>query len=591
MSRKPSRSRRRRALRGRRQDLQTTRVDISAADLQAIIDQARDRMLSPKELTLLSAAVDTLTVLTQQLEAADVTVGRLRRLLFGPQSEKTRDVVDSAATDAGEESAAGEGDEAAVESADPVAVDTQATTEPANGDGSDAAEGEKEEKKTRKGHGRRGAKSYTGAERQACPHGVLQHGDRCPDCLKGKVYTQKKPAVLVRVHGVAPLDATVYELERLRCNLCGTMFTAEAPADVGDTKYDETAAAMLALLRYGCGLPMNRIEKLGENLGIPMPSGTQWDVVAAAAAACEPVWNVLIQLAATGQVVHIDDTHCQVLDLDQQILDEIKRGVDGRTGIFTTGVLSTVGSRRLALFFTGRDHAGENLAKMLEQRSKSLDPPIVMCDALSRNTSPGFEAIVANCMAHARRKHVDVAESFPAEVAHILEVLGAVYKHDAEAREKKLSPKERLQYHQERSGPLMAQLESWLQAQFTEKKVEENSTLGKAIKYMQKHWSKLTLFLRREGAPLDNNICERLLKKAILHRKNSLFYKTENGAKVGDQFMSLIHTAELSQVNPFEYLVALLRHADAVAAAAGDGLPWTYAATLARIKAEVRAPA
>jgi transposase len=62
---------------------------------------------------------------------------------------------------------------------------------------------------------------------------------------------------------------------------------------------------------------------------------------------------------------------------------------------------------------------------------------------------------------------------------------------------------------------------------------------------MLKHWEKLTLFLRHPGPPLDNNICERALKKAILHRKNALFYKTVNGAHVGDVFMSLIYTCEL----------------------------------------------
>jgi len=62
------------------------------------------------------------------------------------------------------------------------------------------------------------------------------------------------------------------------------------------------------------------------------------------------------------------------------------------------------------------------------------------------------------------------------------------------------------------------------------------------------------------GAPLDNNVCERALKRAILHRKNSLFYKTAEGAWIGDVYMSLIHTSEVNEVNPFDYLVALQRN-------------------------------
>lgn len=80
------------------------------------------------------------------------------------------------------------------------------------------------------------------------------------------------------------------------------------------------------------------------------------------------------------------------------------------------------------------------------------------------------------------------------------------------------------------------------------------------MQYLLNHWKKLTLFLRVPGAPLDNNICERALKRAVLHRKNSLFYKTLNGARVGDIFMSLIHTAELNGCNTFEYLLALQRN-------------------------------
>ena len=106
----------------------------------------------------------------------------------------------------------------------------------------------------------------------------------------------------------------------------------------------------------------------------------------------------------------------------------------------------------------------------------------------------------------------------------------------------------------------MDDLHQWMENQFAEHKTEPNSGLGKAISYLLRHWPKLTLFLRQAGAPLDNNIAERMLKKAILHRKNALFYKTMNGARVGDLFMSLIHTCELNKVNPFDYLTELLRH-------------------------------
>jgi transposase len=155
-----------------------------------------------------------------------------------------------------------------------------------------------------------------------------------------------------------------------------------------------------------------------------------------------------------------------------------------------------------------------------------------------------------------------------------------VYRNDAIARERQLSPEARLQWHQEASGPTMQQLHDWLTRQLDERLAEPNSALGGAIRYILRHWEKLTLFLRQAGAPLDNNSCERALKKAILHRKNALFYRTENGARVGDLFMSLIYTCQLNEANPFDYLTQLQRHADRVAASPALWMPWNYRAAL-----------
>jgi len=199
-----------------------------------------------------------------------------------------------------------------------------------------------------------------------------------------------------------------------------------------------------------------------------------------------------------------------------------------------------------------------------------------MCDALSRNTSEEFETLLANCLTHGRRNFVDVAEHFPDECQYVLETLGEVYHHEAITVEQGMTPKQRLNYHQVNSGPLMKELHCWLEKQFEEKKVEPNSSLGKAIKYMLNHWPKLTLFLRVEKAPLDNNICEQALKRAILHRKNSLFYKTAHGAYVGDLFMSLIHTCFLNKVNPFEYLTSLHKNKADLFANPSRWLPWNF---------------
>jgi transposase len=382
---------------------------------------------------------------------------------------------------------------------------------------------------------------------------------------------------MIRIVGQAPVKATVFEMERLRCNACCQVFTAAEPAGVGDAKYDMTAVAMIALLKYGTGMPFNRMERLETQLGIPLPAATQWGLMEPAAGSLEPILDELIRQAAQGSVVHNDDTGMRILKL-------VRNADDGRTGTFTSGIVSIWREWRIALYFTGWKHAGENLADVLKQRAAERGAPIQMCDALSRNTPklPGVEVLPANCLAHGRRQVVDVAASFPEQCRYVLETLGKVYQTDAQARERQLSPESRLLLHQEHSGPLLDELHGWMEAQFAEHKTEPNSGLGKAISYPQRHWTKLTLFLRQPGAPLDNNIAERALKKAILHRKNALFYKTTNGARVGDLFMSLIHTCELNKANPFDYLTELLRHPMEMKASPAEWMPWNYRETLAR---------
>jgi len=548
------------------------RRDVELAALVDIIDQATERPLRDDERATLRAAVDTLAVVTRELEGKGASVRRLRKLIFGATTEigatteRARKVVGEPPPDEGD------GDEGA--------------------QGSGKRRRSKKTKKARKGHGRNGAKAYRGADKVRLPHPTLAHKAPCPACERGKVYMLAEPAVLIRIKGVAPLQATVYERDRLRCNLCGEVFMAPPPSNTSDKKYDETAAAMIALLKYGCGLPFNRLERLEGSLGIPLPASTQWEVVLEAAGALQPVYDELIRQAAQGEVVHNDDTTMRILDLDGDALtDALAEDApddvpEDRKGIFTSGIVSIAGGRRIALFFTGRRHAGENLAVVLARRAKALAAPIQMCDALNQNTAGDFDSIVANCLAHGRRKFVDVAPSFPDECAHVLMELRKVYANDADTRERQLTPEARLAFHQAHSKPIMDDLEAWLKAQLHERRIEPNSGLGDAINYMLKRWTELTRFLELPGAPLDNNLCERALKKAILHRKNAYFYKTPRGARVGDLHMSLIHTAELCGADPFDYLVTLQRHAATAAAAPAAWMPWSYAETRAALTAD-----
>jgi hypothetical protein len=207
--------------------------------------------------------------------------------------------------------------------------------------------------------------------------------------------------------------------------------------------------------------------------------------------------------------MHNDDTSMRVLSLDRGAASDVDIAAE-RTGVFTTGIISIGEGYRIGLYFTGRKHAGENLADVLKQRATGLAAPIQMCDALSRNLPKlprELEIIIAHCLAHARRYFVEVTPNFPQECRFVLESLGEVYGYDEAARAQRMSPEQRLHFHQEHSGPVMAKLHIWLDAQFGERRVEPNSGLGMAISYLLKHWDRLTLFLRQPGAPLDNNLC------------------------------------------------------------------------------------
>jgi len=537
------------------------KIDISTEQLQELTDRLESNRLEPRDLEIIRAVLKSYVYLQTMIEQKKTSIKKLMRMLFG-KTEKSKKLRGKS-----KDSKDKSGDENRKDGSDPGGSTTPSDQGPT---------------KKVKGHGRNGHSAYTGAERVSVTHPDLKPGDPCPECPKGKVYEIKEPETVVRITGAAPLQATAYELEKLRCNLCGMIFKPQLPPQASSEKYDETARAMIALLRYGSGFPMKRLENLQAGFGVPLPASTQWEVAEKEADKIYPAYDELLRLSAQAVILHNDDTPMKILDLmkEIQVQQEQDEKKSSRTGIFTTGIVAKLEDHMIALFFTGRNHAGENITEVLRKRSSGLPPPIQMCDALSRNCSKEFKTILANCMTHGRRNFVDVYESFPEQCQYVIDTLADVYKHDSETKQQAMSAEERLEYHQTHSGPLMDDLKLWLEEQLAEKKTEPNSGLGQAIGYMLNHWKALTQFLHAPGAPLDNNICERALKRAILHRKNSLFYKTQHGAYVGDLFMSLIHTCHLSKVNPFHYLVSLQKYSSELFKNPAAWLPWNYQQTM-----------
>jgi hypothetical protein len=547
------------------------RLEVSMDELDKILARAKPA-IDPDDHEKLRLAIETLGFLSSELESKNVSLRRLRRMLFGPSTEKTREVCKPNEASAPTTPATTAGGQPPGSTPKPEAssASSQAGTTPPP---------------KRKGHGRNGAADYTGLPRETVSHPDFKPGQPCPGCKRGTLARDEAPDVLVRITACPPIYGKRIELEKLRCTACRCRYKTPAPPEVGEEKYDDSVRVMTGLYKYGMGQPFFRLARLQDSFGIPFPASTQFQLVAELVPKLNPVLHELIRQAAQGELFHNDDTRALILEryAHLRLVEEADEGEE-RTGTFTSIIVAHAAGRRIALFFTGPRHAGENLARVLQERAAGLPPPLQMCDGLDRNLPRAFETVVLNCLSHGRRQIVDVAAVFPTPCRYLLEELGKVYLHDEQARDKKMSPAERLAFHQQHSQPVMDQLASWMKLQNDERLIEPSSGLGKAIHYLRKRWDKLTRFLHVAGAPLDNNIAERALKRAVLNRKNAMFYKTQFGAEVGDLYMSLIHTAELAGANTFEYLTALARHHERVAAEPGRWLPWNYAETLATLK-------
>ena len=405
-------------------------------------------------------------------------------------------------------------------------------------------------------------------------------------CGQGRLYALP-PKVAIHLDGHALLSAIRYEVEKLRCSACGQIFTAKLPDEVGEEKYSTRARAVLAIGRYYLGLPLYRLQGYQAMLGVPVPDATQWDQIEKVGDCSYVVFAYLERLAAQGELIYQDDTAVRILSLiGENLTLRAQAEAMGsarpqeRTGMYTTALVVQVGERTICLYYCGRTHAGENLEALLTKREADRGIPLVMSDALASNEADEQALIRCHCLAHGRRKFSELEDVFPQECAVVLDVLTQVFDHNEEARTQQLSAQERLAYHQVCSGPLMEGLKRWLQQQCDDRLVEPNSSLGKAMAYMQGHWETLTRFLSVPGAPLDNNTVERALKLFIRQRKNSLFYATEHSAYIASVLTSLIATCLHAGVNALEYLVALQEHRAEVFAEPAAWLPWTYQASL-----------
>ena len=322
------------------------------AEIEALITRLKQSNLSAHDARLLERLLRLLLTLINLVEHKNSSIKRLKRLLFGPGSETRRPLAER--------------------------PHQQERTKPSDTEKDtpvDAIE------RKPKGHGRMPSTAYSGAAVQYCPHPHLVAGDACPDQLcPGHLYDTRSPSILIRLEGQPVVGATRYEQQVLRCSACQYRYTAPLLAGVSPQKYAATADVAIALAKYSAGVPFHRLAEMQAAFGVPLPESVQFERCNAVADAVLPVYLYLREVAARGQLLYSDDTRVKILSC----LKENRQLTAGeRRGLQTTGIVAQVGDHQIALYASGRRHAGENIDELLKLRPTGLPPPIQMADALS----------------------------------------------------------------------------------------------------------------------------------------------------------------------------------------------------------------
>jgi len=421
-------------------DLPTTDM----TEIKRLIERVKQGKLDQGDAQLIEKLLNFLLTIVPLLQRKHTSTRRMRELMLGTK-EKKRGKEEAKNPAEGSGSGAEENSQ------------TDVSKESAS---SSACEGDSYTQETRKlkrpGHGRKAASEYPGAKLVRVNHPEMAPGDPCPESgCEGRLHQLEQPNVKIYLTGLPLISATKYERPVLRCSDCFERFVADLPEGVSEKeKFDPTADVAIALYKYSGGMPFYRQARMQESCGVPLPESVQFERCEEVANAVFPVYRHLVELSADGKLFHIDDTRVRILSCYREDKD---RSEKERRATHTSGfVIKDEGDHKIALYFSGRRHAGENLDHVLEWRSPSLPMPIKMSDAAAVNGKKMAQTIDANCLAHGRGKFRELEEIFPVECGQVMEAIRKVYQYDDQT--KGMSDQERLEYHQKHSGPVMKEL-------------------------------------------------------------------------------------------------------------------------------------
>ena len=518
----------------------STITEIDREDLSGLIERIQhaienDLSLSLEDMNLLLQAITTLCTLQSNIEKKDVTLHKLRKLLgMVQQSERKRSSRSSS---------------------------------------SKKNKSNKERKPKKK-------PAPPAVEHHRMTH--YQKGQICPCCSRGKLY-KFDPAKLLRITGHAPFEAVQHITDRLRCNACQTLYTADLPASVledGDAnqKYGYSARSLMAIDKFYSGLPYYHQSSLADIFSQSISASTVFDQCEQVANAATPVFYELKRQAANANGFLIDDTHNRILAQKPEMRGNPKgKGQKLRKGVYTSGMIAQCNDGHdIVLFETSLGHAGEHLHDILKKRSPNLPAPLLMCDALSHNTTTTYELHVAHCNAHARRYFYDLEALYPEDIEWLLQTYAGIWKNESFVKSQQMDDQKRLNYHEKYSLPIMQTIKDWALKKQSAKAFEQRSAFGKAIEYFLKYYKQLILFCRVKGVLVDNNRMEEKHKIVIRGRKTSHFYKTVIGAGVANILLSIIATCQQADENVYNYLLALQRNRESILENPKEWMPWNY---------------
>jgi len=342
-----------------------------------------------------------------------------------------------------------------------------------------------------------------------------------------------------------------HKRKKYRCRCGGCIETAPAPPKLmKGGRYSIDIAISIAVAKYADHMPLERLAVALGRKGLAIDSQTLWDQLNALGRVLEPAHDLLQARVLSGPVVGADETHWKLLGY---------KTPGGKTKRWQVWAVTT-GEAVCYRIKAGR--SVKDAADVLGDYHG-----VVLCDGYAVYASLRKQlgtVQLANCWAHVRRKFIEVEEIEPGTCTEVLDRIGKLFEVEARARDGDLDDEALLALRQAESKPLVRDIHAWALAQ----RALPSSPLGKAIAYMGSLWDGLGVFLDNPKVAIDNNATERALRGVVLGRKNHYGSRSQRGTEVAALFYSLIETAKLAHVDPYEYL------RDAThAALAGEPIP------------------